>query len=159
MIDLDAFLDELEKIADAKSALIGAGIGGALSTHGAGMREWDRRIQEDENPTLSAEEKMHRRRSRLKRFAAGVATGAAAGGAAGHFAGKGVKALTDHGHVFVQRATDVAAKGVKQGITDAVKELPAKKIGAEFVDGMADRAKEKALSPFKKIFGKKPKKK
>lgn len=114
---------QLEKKADAKSALIGAGIGAGLSGYRTGMSEWDRRIKEDETPSLSAEERTRRRKQRLHRLAATVATGAGAGAIGGHFVGKGVHALTSHATEAGKGLAEHGARVIEEGTVRAGRQL------------------------------------
>jgi len=119
MISFASFSDELEKIA---SAGIGAGIGAGLSALQGGMKEWDRRLDEDKY-NLTGEQKAELRKRRTKRLGAGVGIGAGAGAAIGHYTGKAVKGLSNEMKGVSEHAANTLSKGFSGGIREGSKGL------------------------------------
>jgi hypothetical protein len=116
---VEAFVDEIEKIA-ASPALIGAGIGAGASGVLGGLKEWDRRLDEDRS-NVGPDQSRKLRTKRLKRLAAGMALGAGAGAVGGHYAGKGVKALTGELKGVSEHAANTLSKGFSGGLQEGSK--------------------------------------
>ena len=91
LLMLGAFEDEMSKIASAKSALIGAAVGGGLKGYQNVQKELERRPIEDYHPDKALV--ATNRKKRLGRMAASTALSAGAGAILGHAGERGYSAL------------------------------------------------------------------
>lgn len=130
-----SFVDEITKIASAKSTALGAVLGGALGAGRGAMQAWERSIDADAKDISDAKKKALLKRE-IKKALVSTGIGAATGGLVGHF-----------GNRAYEGAVQTGAKAVTKGIEEAATQVPqaARRAGFEAVRGAAS-----ALNPFKK---------